>query len=112
MLADAERPLVVARRDGRGRRLRHGSVPMPSASARSSPTRPTVAAALVGEALRRLPSARRLSLNLPRRQPRRAPTGWRQLGAEMEPWDGRMARGPQVPRREDTIYGNAVGALG
>ena len=34
------------------------------------------------------------------------------LGVEVEPWDGRMARGPQIPRREETIYGNAVGALG
>ena len=34
------------------------------------------------------------------------------LGVELEPWDGRMARGPAVERREETIYGNLVGALG
>jgi hypothetical protein len=30
----------------------------------------------------------------------------------VEPWDGRMARGPMIPRRDDTIYANLVGALG
>jgi len=52
-----------------------------------------------------------LRLNLP---PNNRPgADWlRGLGLEIEPWDGRMARGPQVPRREDTVYGMAVGALG
>jgi hypothetical protein len=36
----------------------------------------------------------------------------RGMGVVVEPWDGRMARGPQVPRRDDTIYGMTVGALG
>jgi hypothetical protein len=36
----------------------------------------------------------------------------RSLDVALEPWDGRMARGPQVARREDTIYANLVGALG
>jgi hypothetical protein len=36
----------------------------------------------------------------------------RGLGVELEPWDGRMARGPQIARSDDTIYANLVGALG
>jgi hypothetical protein len=72
---------------------------------------PDVAAALVGDALRRLPTARTVRLNFPAANRAGADRLWR-LGAEMEPWSGRMARGPEVPRREDTIYGNAVGALG
>ena len=33
-------------------------------------------------------------------------------GIELEPWDGRMGRGPLMPRRDDTVYGMAIGALG
>jgi hypothetical protein len=36
----------------------------------------------------------------------------RRIGAAMEESGGRMARGPNVPRRDDTIYGHAAGALG
>jgi GNAT superfamily N-acetyltransferase len=39
--------------------------------------------------------------------------GWlREIGATIEPWDGRMRRGSGVERRDETIYGNAIGALG
>ena len=34
------------------------------------------------------------------------------LGVAIEPWDGRMARGEPIERREETIYAMAVGALG
>ena len=110
MLADRARPLVVARREGT---MAGWAWVRPDAD-RVGPLvadTPDVAAALVGDALRRLPTARTVRLNLPAAN-RAGADRLRQLGAEMEPWSGRMARGPQVPRREDTIYGNAVGALG
>jgi hypothetical protein len=34
------------------------------------------------------------------------------VGARLSGSDGRMARGPAIPRRLETVYGNAVGALG
>ena len=34
------------------------------------------------------------------------------IGAQLSGSDGRMARGPAIPRRLETVYGNAVGALG
>jgi GNAT superfamily N-acetyltransferase len=34
------------------------------------------------------------------------------IGASLTWSDGRMARGPSVPRRLESVYGNAVGALG
>lgn len=72
---------------------------------------PSVAASLAAEAFAIVPAADHLRLNLP---PGNAVgAAWlRRLGVEVEPWDGRMARGPQVPRRDDTVYGMAVGALG
>jgi hypothetical protein len=36
----------------------------------------------------------------------------RDLGVAAEAWGGRMARGPDVPRRDDTIYQMTVGPLG
>jgi len=36
----------------------------------------------------------------------------RGLGVEPDPWDGRMARGAPIPRREESIYGSTAGALG
>jgi len=110
MLADPERSLIVARRDGQI--LGYGWV-RPD-SERVGPLvadTPEVAIALIGEAFRRLPSAEALTLNLPPDN-RAGVERLTELGAELEPWDGRMARGPQVPRRDDTIYGNVVGALG
>ena len=73
---------------------------------------PAVAETLLVEAFSTLDvGADGLRLNLP---PNNRPgADWlRGLGLEIEPWDGRMARGPQVPRREETVYGMAVGALG
>ena len=110
MLADTARPLVVARRDGE---VAGWAWVRPDAE-RVGPLvadTPDVAAALVGDALRRLPTARTVRLNFPAAN-RAGADRLRRLGAELEPWSGRMARGAPVPRREDTIYGNAVGALG
>ena len=72
---------------------------------------PSVAETLLAAAFERLPTADGLRLNLP--PGNRAGAEWLQgLGLAVEPWDGRMARGPRVPRREETIYGMTVGALG
>ena len=110
MLDDGERPLVVARRNGRiagfgwlrpdGERVG----PLVADS-------PEVAIALVWEALDRMPQAETLALNLPAGN-RGGAERLAALGATLEAWDGRMARGPQVPRREETVYANVVGALG
>jgi hypothetical protein len=67
--------------------------------------------ALVGEGLARIPRAEGLRLNLPPAN-RAGIERLRSIGAALEPWTGRMARGPNVPRREETIYASAVGALG
>ena len=110
MLADRARPLVIARRDGA---VAGWAWVRPDAD-RVGPLvadTPDVAAALVGDALRRLPTARTVRLNFPATN-RAGADRLRRLGAEMEPWGGRMARGPEMPRRDDTIYANAVGALG
>ena len=110
MLADRARPLVVARREGE---VAGWAWVRPDGD-RVGPLvadTPDVAVALVGDALRRLPAARTLRLNFPAAN-RAGADRLRRLGAEMEAWGGRMARGAQVPRREDTIYGNAAGALG
>ncbi len=72
---------------------------------------PAVAAAILGEAFRRLPDRLELTANLP--MSNEIALSWvRGHGIEPDPWDGRMARGPAVPRREDAIYGNTMGALG
>lgn len=110
MLIDPERPLVVARRDGEI--AGYGWV-RPDGE-RIGPLiadTPDVATALVGAAFERLPSVEWLTLNLPPDN-HEGVARLAELGAELEPWDGRMGRGPQVPRRDDTIYGIAVGALG
>lgn len=110
MLGDADRPLIVARRDrqvvGYGWVRPDGERVGPLLA-----DTPEIAAALVGEAFERLPSTEGLSLNLPPDN-RGGAARLAELGAELEQWDGRMGRGPQVPRREDTVYGMVVGALG
>lgn len=72
---------------------------------------PEVAAAILDEAFRRLPDRPELTANIPLSN--RPGVAWlRSLGVEPDPWDGRMARGAPIPRREESIYGNTVGALG
>jgi len=72
---------------------------------------PPIAAALLREAFALVPDAAEFRLNLP---PNNRPGAvWlEQLGVEVEPWDGRMGRGPAIPRRDETVYGMAIGALG
>ena len=71
---------------------------------------PAVAETLLAEAFARI-GADELRLNLP--PGNGVGTEWlRSLGISIEPWDGRMARGAEIARREETIYGMAVGALG
>ncbi|HEY6607882.1 MAG TPA: GNAT family N-acetyltransferase [Candidatus Limnocylindria bacterium] len=72
---------------------------------------PTVAATLLADAFDRLPGTDVLTFNLPMSND--PGVAWlRSMEVELEPWDGRMGRGPEVTRRTSTIYGNAVGALG
>ena len=72
---------------------------------------PSVAEAILQEAFDLMPEVDELRLNLPPEN--REGFEWlRRLGVEVEPWDGRMARGPQVPRRPETVYAMTVGPLG
>jgi GNAT superfamily N-acetyltransferase len=110
MLEDPERPLVVARHDGEI--VGYGWI-RPDGE-RVGPflaDTPEIATALVGAAFDRMPSADTLALNLPPDN-QLGVARMAALGAQLEAWDGRMVRGPQVPRREDTVYGMVVGALG
>jgi hypothetical protein len=109
MLADAERPVLVAGEDeilGYAWLRPDGSRLGPFLA-----DDPTVAASLVAEAFERCPSAVEMTLNLPTTN-RAGVASLREAGAELETWDGRMGRGEPIPRREETIYGNVVGALG
>ncbi|MCA1568750.1 MAG: GNAT family N-acetyltransferase [Chloroflexi bacterium] len=109
-LDDPERPLIAARRGGE--MVGYGWI-RPDGE-RIGPLvadTPEIAAAIIGEAFGRMPQARELTLNVPSENGMGAER-LVELGAEREVWDGRMARGPDVPRRGDTIYGNVVGALG
>ncbi|HJP70339.1 MAG TPA: GNAT family N-acetyltransferase [Candidatus Limnocylindria bacterium] len=72
---------------------------------------PTVAETLLASAFELAPEADGMRLNLPPGNDVGA--GWlRGLGVETVAWDGRMARGAELPKREETLYGMAVGALG
>ena len=109
MLADAERPVLVAGEDAI-----LGYAWLRADGNRLGPflaDDPTVAASLVAEAFERCPTAAEMTLNLPTAN--RDGVAWlRTAGGELETWDGRMGRGEPTPRRDDTIYGNVVGALG
>ena len=66
---------------------------------------------MLQEGFNAMPALEELRLNLPPEN--REGADWmRGLGVEVEEWDGRMARGPQVPRRPETIYAMTVGPLG
>ncbi|HEX5039169.1 MAG TPA: GNAT family N-acetyltransferase [Candidatus Limnocylindria bacterium] len=109
MAADAGRPLLVARRDGDVA----GYAWLRPEEGRMGPflaDDPDAAAELVAAAWDHA-AGEPLSVNVPTSN--RTATAWLEsIGVELDPWDGRMARGPQVPRRESTIYGSVVGALG
>ena len=110
MARDPQRPLLAARSDG----AIAGYLWLRSDGPRIGPfiaEDTAVAAALLAQAFARVPDADELSLNLP--MANQPGTGWmRELGVPLEPWDGRMARGEPISRREETIYANLVGALG
>ena len=72
---------------------------------------PFVAASLLRWAFEAIPSTDEMRLNLP--PDNDVGADWlRKAGLTAEPWEGRMARGPDVPRRDDTIYQMTVGPLG
>jgi ribosomal protein S18 acetylase RimI-like enzyme len=72
---------------------------------------PPIAAALLRDAFALVPNTAEFRLNLPPNN--HAGAEWlERLGVAVEPWDGRMGRGPAIPRRDDTVYGMAIGALG
>jgi GNAT superfamily N-acetyltransferase len=110
MCADAARPVLVAR----DQHAIGGYLWLRPDGPRVGPfvaDEPAVAARLLRAAFDRAPRGAELTLNLP--MGNEPGVRWlRDLGVELEPWDGRMGRGPQVPRRDDTIYANVVGALG
>lgn len=110
MLADQSRPLMLARLGGEV----VGYAWLRPDGERVGPLvadSPEAAVTLLAEAFVRMPGAEVIGLNLPAGN-RLGAQRLAELGAAIEPWDGRMARGPQVPRRDEAIYGNTVGALG
>jgi len=110
MLADRERPTLVARRAetvvGYGwLRVDEDRIGPWVADG------PEVAAAILAEAFRRVPDHPELTANIPISN--RPAVAWlRALGVEPDPWDGRMARGAPIPRQEESIFGSTAGALG
>jgi GNAT superfamily N-acetyltransferase len=110
MLADVDRPVIVARQEGRivgWGWMRPDAERLGPLTADS----PDVAMAIVREALARMPEAPSLRLTMPPAN-QAGIEALQGVGATMEESGGRMARGPDVPRRDETIYGHAAGALG
>ena len=109
MAADPDRPLFVARRDG----AITGYAWLRPDEGRIGPfiADDTESAASLVAAAGRSDVEEPLSVNVPTSN--RTAIGWLEsLGVELDPWDGRMALGRPIPRRESTIYGSVVGALG
>jgi GNAT superfamily N-acetyltransferase len=109
-LADRERPVLVAKRDGA---LLGYAVLRPDGT-RLGPfvaDEPSLAGALLAAAVPLAPEVDAIGAQLPGENV--AGIGWlKGIGASIEPWDGRMRRGSGVERRDETIYGSAIGALG
>ncbi|MEP6681162.1 MAG: GNAT family N-acetyltransferase [Chloroflexota bacterium] len=109
-LADDERPVLIAEREGS---------PVGYAVLRPDGTRlgpfvadgPSVAGALLAAAAALAPAVEAIGTQLPGENV--TGIGWlRRIGASIEAWDGGMRRGSGVERRNETIYGSAIGALG
>lgn len=111
MLADDDRPLALAQTGGEGV---VGYAWLRPDGERIGPLladRPAIAEALVRRAFAWAPSVTELTINLPTSN--RPGMAWlAERGIGVDPWDGRMARGQELPRRDDTIYASVVGALG
>jgi GNAT superfamily N-acetyltransferase len=72
---------------------------------------PGVAAGILAAAFQRVPDHAELTANIPISNA--VAVGWlRGHGIEPDPWDGRMALGDPIPRREESIFGSTAGALG
>jgi GNAT superfamily N-acetyltransferase len=72
---------------------------------------PEMAAGLVAAVFEAEPELADIRLNLP--PGNEAGAAWlRRVRVAIADWGGRMARGPDVPRRDDTIYQMTVGPLG
>jgi GNAT superfamily N-acetyltransferase len=110
MAADAARPLRIARHHG----TISGYAWLRPDGARVGPLLadgPEVAADLVADAFDAMPALDGLRLHMPsgNHEGARWMAG---LGATLESWDGRMAIGEPIERRDEAIYANVVGALG
>ena len=107
---DRSSPLLVASRDGTlvgyaWVRPDHGRIGPFVADD------PAVAEAIVRTAFAETGASTGLTFNITTTN--RPGIAWlERLGVDLEPWDGRMARGDRSLRRDDAIYGNALGALG
>jgi GNAT superfamily N-acetyltransferase len=110
MLSDPARPVRVARRAG----AIAGYEWVRPDGERVGPLvadAPEIAADLLADAFAIMPAAEHARLNLPGGN--RPGAEWlASRGVHLEAWDGRMGIGPPIPRRDETIYANAVGALG
>lgn len=111
-LADPERPTLLAMRAG----VLRGYAVVREGGTRLGPwlaDDTEAAAALLHGSLNRRPP--QLTAPVLTMAPAENATGraWlASVGARLSGSDGRMARGPAIPRRLETVYGNAVGALG
>jgi GNAT superfamily N-acetyltransferase len=110
LLADPACRAAIAERDGAIVGFAVGRLDEPRLGPVVADT-PGVAASLLRWAFGAIPSTDEMRLNLP--PDNDVGAAWlRDAGVSAEPWEGRMARGPDIPRRDDTIYQMTVGPLG
>jgi GNAT superfamily N-acetyltransferase len=110
LLADPSCRTAIAERDGTVAGYAVARLDEPRLGPMVADT-PDVAASLLRWAFEAIPGTDEMRLNLP--PGNEVGAAWlRDLGVTAEPWEGRMARGADVPRRDDTIYQMTVGPLG